>query len=140
MLRHVPSPPYAAPWRENLSSMATPSPRGHRLCRAIRAAAPIADELRQGLQHQRRFLPPLVGGFPVGATQDPREARLQRRQIVVEATVLTPARRAERIARFVGRAYPPRLAGIAQPGDRKSVVEGKSVSVSVDLGGDRTIK
>src|SRR3546814_13651324 len=32
------------------------------------------------------------------------------------------------------------MAGLAQKGDRKSVVKGKSVSVRVDLGGRRIIK
>src|SRR3546814_14188069 len=38
------------------------------------------------------------------------------------------------------RAHVPNADGALRPGDRKSVVSGKSVSVRVDLGGGRIIK
>src|SRR3546814_20233847 len=61
------------------------------------------------------------------------------------ATEALPAARAPALLRRASRANivrPAPLPATAQPepGDRKSVVEGKSVSVRVDLGGRRIIK
>src|SRR3546814_14868893 len=78
--------------------------------------------------------PPIYGGIDRHVTAHENieaGARSQRRVI--------NARHIKRVSRRACAAAIRSEAGVAVGGDRKSVVQGKSVSVRVDLGGRRSI-
>src|SRR3546814_19962419 len=94
----------------------------------------------------RRQAAPALGAIPCLHAAPPRDAAPAARPSHRAARTHRNRRGADRRARrppcpvTASRPLAPRCGGRRADRDRKSVVEGKRVSVRVDLGGRRTIK